>query len=277
MRLTERQRETLKHNNLESNRVTREAIQGALYMLMERKPYDEITMTDIVRRSGISRSALYRNYRTKEDIILDIVNEFMEFFAVYQTDSLKRNWTFGFQYFIDNKKSLDLIIKAGVEHILLDRLNERLRYSEGCPDMVEAMTVITQDNYRELVWPLPASDLFYCGPATTKKLANYGIHTIGDIAATSPVYLRNWLGINGVALWNYAAGTDTSRVMTDGWETPIKSVGHGVTCVSDLLDEEEVWRVILELSQDVGHRLRVNGFLAKGVQIMVEHFPRADG
>lgn len=139
MRLTERQMETLKHNNLESKRVTREAIQGALYMLMERKPYDEITMTDIVRRSGISRSALYRNYRTKEDIILDIVNEFMEFFAVYQTDSLKRNWTFGFQYFIDNKKSLDLIIKAGVEHILLDRLNERLRYSEGCPDMVEAM------------------------------------------------------------------------------------------------------------------------------------------
>lgn len=139
MRLTDKQRETLKNNNLESNRVTREAIRGALYMLMERRPYDEITMTDIVKRSGISRSALYRNYRTKEDIILDIVNEFMEFFAAYQTDSLKHNWTFGFQYFIDNKKSLDLIIKAGLEHILLDRLNERLRYSEDCPDLVEAM------------------------------------------------------------------------------------------------------------------------------------------
>jgi len=131
------------------------------------------------------------------------------------------------------------------------------------------MTVITQDNFRELVWPLPASDLLYCGPATTKKLANYGIHTIGDIAATAPEYLRGWLGVNGIALWHYASGTDTSRVMTDGWEAPIKSVGHGVTCVSDLLDDEEVWRVILELSQDVGHRLRVNGFLAKGVQIML--------
>lgn len=75
------------------------------------------------------------------------------------------------------------------------------------------------------------------------------------------------VSLNGLALRNYAAGTDTSRVMTDGWEAPIKSVGHGVTCVSDLLDDEEVWRVILELSQDVGHRLRINGLLAKGVQI----------
>ncbi len=139
MRLTEKQKETLKKNNLESNKVTREAIQGALYLLMERKAYNEITMTDIVKRSGVSRSALYRNYKAKEDIILDIVNDFMESFAIYQSDSLRRNWEFGFQYFIDNKKSLDLIVKAGLEHLLLDKLNERLRCEEDCPDLVEAM------------------------------------------------------------------------------------------------------------------------------------------
>ena len=159
------------------------------------------------------------------------------------------------------KSELGLTVSVGVS---FNKIFAKLGSDMKKPD---AMTVITQDNFRELVWPLPASDLLYCGPATTKKLANYGIHTIGDIAATSPQFLRNWLGVNGLALWNYAAGTDTSRVMADGWEAPIKSVGHGVTCVSDLLDDEEVWRVILELSQDVGHRLRINGFLAKGVQI----------
>jgi DNA polymerase-4 len=161
------------------------------------------------------------------------------------------------------KSELGLTVSIGVS---FNKIFAKLGSDMKKPD---AMTVITQDNFRELVWPLPASDLLYCGPATTKKLANYGIHTIGDIAATAPEYLRGWLGVNGIALWHYASGTDTSRVMTDGWEAPIKSVGHGVTCVSDLLDNEEVWRVILELSQDVGHRLRVNGFLAKGVQIML--------
>ena len=51
--------------------------------------------------------------------------------------------------------------------------------------------------------------------------------------------------------------------------SPVKSIGHGITCVSDLEDEEEVWKVILALSQDVGHRLRVHELSARGVQISV--------
>ena len=50
---------------------------------------------------------------------------------------------------------------------------------------------------------------------------------------------------------------------------PIKSIGHGITCVSDLENKEEVWKVILELSQDIGHRLRVHELTAQGVQVMV--------
>ncbi len=139
MRLTERQRETLKNNNIESNRVTREAIQGALYLLMEKRAYEEITITDIIQKSGVSRSALYRNYKTKEDIIRDIVDDFMTQFEVHQSNSLHRNWSFGFQFFLDNKKSLDVIIKAGMEYVLLDKLNENLRYAPDTPDLIQAM------------------------------------------------------------------------------------------------------------------------------------------
>ena len=51
--------------------------------------------------------------------------------------------------------------------------------------------------------------------------------------------------------------------------SPIKSVGHGITCIADLLNEEEVWKVMLELSQDIGHRLRLHKLKAAGVQISV--------
>ena len=70
-------------------------------------------------------------------------------------------------------------------------------------------------------------------------------------------------------LWRFANGADTSRVMHKDFVSPVKSIGHGITCVSDLLNEDEVWKVILELSQDVGHRLRVHGLSAKGVQVGV--------
>lgn len=139
MQLTEKQKETLKQNNIESNRVTREAIQGALYLLMEKNDYDKITLTDIIKKSGVSRSALYRNYKTKEEIIHDIVNEFMEQFAMRHSNSLHQNWSFGFQFFLDNKKSLDVIVKAKMEHILLDKINENLHFDADASDMVQAM------------------------------------------------------------------------------------------------------------------------------------------
>lgn len=134
----------------------------------------------------------------------------------------------------------------------------------------DAVTVISEENYKEKVWPLPASELLYVGRATTKKLAVYGIHTIGDIAAASPDFLKQLLGVNGIALWRFASGLDNSRVMQQDFEVPIKTIGHGITCNADLLNSEEVWKVMLELSQDIGQRLRTHEFIARGVQITVK-------
>ena len=50
---------------------------------------------------------------------------------------------------------------------------------------------------------------------------------------------------------------------------PVKSVGHGSTCIRDLESDYEVWLVLLELAQDVGHRLRVHEICAGGVQVDV--------
>ncbi len=133
----------------------------------------------------------------------------------------------------------------------------------------DAVTEITPESFREQVWPLHCSEMIYCGPATTRKLAFYGIHTIGDLANTDPQLLRRVLGVNGVSLWTYANGADRSRVMHRDFVSPVKSIGHGITCTADLNDGEEVFRVMLELSQDVGHRLRTHGLAARGVQIWI--------
>ncbi len=134
----------------------------------------------------------------------------------------------------------------------------------------DAITLLSQDNYREKVWPLEVSDLLYVGPATTKKLNLMSIFTIGDLAKTDPTDLVKRFGKNGAMFYLFANGQDGSRVKPHDYEPPVKSVGHGTTCVVDLESEYEVWRVMYELTQDVGHRLRENEVFARGVQITVK-------
>ena len=133
----------------------------------------------------------------------------------------------------------------------------------------DAVTVISKGCYREKVWPLPVSDLLYVGPATTRKLAKYCIHTIGDLAHADPLFIRNRLGKNGLMLWNFANGTEAAEVMPEDYVVPVKSVGHGTTCVRDLVNNYEVWLVLYELAQDVGHRLRIHELAAKAVEVTV--------
>ena len=161
------------------------------------------------------------------------------------------------------REELGLTVSVGVS---FNKIFAKLGSDYKKPD---ATTEFTRENYREKVWPLPASDMIYVGPATEAKLAKYGIHTIGQIAETPPELLRSCFGVNGLALWRYATGTDQSRVMHKDFVSPVKSVGHGITCTADLKNEEEVYKVMFELSQDVGHRLRLHELTARGVQIWI--------
>ena len=133
----------------------------------------------------------------------------------------------------------------------------------------DAVTVVSRENYKDTAWKLPVSDLLYVGPATTRKLATYNIHTIGDLANADPNILHYKLGKNGIMLWNFANRTDCAQVMPQEYVAPVKSIGHGTTCVRDLETNYEVWQVFYELAQDVGHRLRKHEITAKAVQISV--------
>ena len=161
------------------------------------------------------------------------------------------------------KEELGLTVSIGVS---FNKIFAKLGSDMKKPD---AITEIDAESYKEKIWSLPCSELLYCGPATTKKLAMLGIHTIGELATFPPEFLKARFGVNGLALWNYANGRDYARVMHKDFVSPVKSVGHGITCTSDLQNEEEVRKVILALSQDVGHRLRVHNLSARRVQIYV--------
>lgn len=134
---------------------------------------------------------------------------------------------------------------------------------------IDEVVTITKENYKDVVWPLKAGSIMGIGRNTEKKLKDYGIHTVGDLAKTDSEWLRLVFGVVGEDMWRYANGYDNSRVMPDNYKREIKSIGHGVTCREDLTNDEEVWLAFLGLSQDVSRRLKAEKLMASSVQIAV--------
>lgn len=115
-----------------------------------------------------------------------------------------------------------------------------------------ATTLITKDNYRQLVWPLPASDLLFVGEKRSRVLAAGGIYTIGDIARSSPVKLKRLLGKAGHDIWCYANGDDRSFHPEND---TIKSIGNTITPPEDITSREDACALIYMLSCAVCARL----------------------
>ncbi len=133
----------------------------------------------------------------------------------------------------------------------------------------DATTVIDSAHFQETIWPLPASDLLYVGKATARKLAGYGIHTIGDLAQTDTNFLNRLLGKNGLMLWLFANGRDTSEVSGFGSKGIVKTIGNSTTAPRDLITDEDIKITLYVLSESVAERLRACDFLCRTVQISI--------
>jgi len=68
--------------------------------------------------------------------------------------------------------------------------------SKICSDLdkPDGLTLLAQDEIPARIWPLPAKKINGIGPKATEKLAGFGIHTIGDLAAADPAFLLAQFG-----------------------------------------------------------------------------------
>ena len=132
-----------------------------------------------------------------------------------------------------------------------------------------ATTIISRENYKEIVFPLPAKALLFVGKATDAKLKHIGITTIGDIAQTPVNVLTNLLGVWGEHLHKFANGNDTSEVRCADAYSVIKSVGNSTTTKRDMINRRDVEYMINMLSDSVASRLREYGFKANTVSLYI--------
>ena len=181
------------------------------------------------------------------------------------SDSIKRPMEIAEEIRQAVKDELGLTVSIGVS---FNKVFAKLGSDMKKPD---AITEITKENFKEKVWPLPCSELLYCGRQTSKTLEKMAVHTIGDLAKLPLEYITSKLGKNGNALWHFANGLDDSRVAHMDFCAPAKSLGHGVTCVENLENSWESNKVIVALCQDIGYKLRCMNMFAGGVSLTVKN------
>ncbi|MBE6576630.1 MAG: DNA polymerase IV [Ruminococcaceae bacterium] len=161
------------------------------------------------------------------------------------------------------KSSLGVTVSCGVS---FNKVFAKLGSDIKKPD---ATTLISPSNFKQTVWPLPADSLLFVGRATKKALARLNVKTIGELANTDAKALEMVFGKNGICLWNYANGLDTSPVISANIDIPIKSVGNSITTCRDIINDEEIKVVFYELCETVSARLRKLNFVCSTVQIYV--------
>ncbi len=125
-----------RYSNKETNRLTREAIYTALVLLMKEQSFDKISITDIVKRAGVSRTAYYSNYSSKQEILYDLVdtlileiNQKLLPYTDVRTGKAKYPREFikvMLEVFYQQKDIYKSLYQAQFNHIILDRLNDSM-------------------------------------------------------------------------------------------------------------------------------------------------------
>ena len=215
---------------------------------------------------------LYREFSRRVNAVYDQYTDLVEPFGIDES------W-------LDVTHSLHLFGGSGRE--VADTLRDRIREELGLTLSVgvsfnkvfaklgsdykkpDATTVISPGNWRDLVWPLPVGDLLYVGAAARDILHQYGVETIGQLAACRPEMLETLMGKMGVQLYEYANGLDRDPVRARCEEEAVKSIGNGTTFPQNLTTEQQVRRGVSVLADSVASRLRRHGLYAGGVQLTV--------
>ncbi len=133
----------------------------------------------------------------------------------------------------------------------------------------DATTVISRENFKEIVYPLPVGDLLFVGKRTREALSKLNIKTIGDLARSDESAVKKLLGKAGEMICRYARGEDDSPV-DPHVNDEVKSVGNGMTFKRDLCGEKDILCGISHLSESIAVRMRRKGVKCTVVQVTIK-------
>jgi DNA polymerase-4 len=130
----------------------------------------------------------------------------------------------------------------------------------------DGLVVVKPGDEEAFLRPLPISRLWGVGAKSAAALSEYGVRTIGDLAALPADLLIRRFGKHGASLGDRARGLDADPV---GNRDAAKSVGHEHTFDVDTSDRDVIERTILAMSEGVAGRLRDSHVRASTVTVKI--------
>jgi DNA polymerase-4 len=131
----------------------------------------------------------------------------------------------------------------------------------------DGLVVVPPGDEVAFLAPLEIGRLWGVGEKTATVLREYGVKTIGDLAALPEDLMERRFGKMGPMLGDRARGRDADRVVGEG--EAAKSVGHEHTFDVDTSDREDIERTLLAMAEGVSGRLRASGVRASTVTVKI--------
>ncbi len=163
------------------------------------------------------------------------------------------------------RQEIGLTISVGVS---FNKIFAKLGSDYKKPD---ATTVISRENWKQILFPLPVNTLLYVGKSVGETLGKLGIHTIGELAVSDRALITARLGKPGGELHDYANGLDDSPVQNMHENREMKSVGNGMTFKRNLVGIEDIRLGVTVLADSVAGRMRRHGVKCWVVQVTIRN------
>ena len=224
----------------------------------------------------------YRLYRRYSELARNIYYQYTDLVEPFGLD----------ECWLDLTGSLAL--HGGDALVVAREISERVKAELGCTVSIgvswnkifakfgsdyrkpDAITVISRENYRRIVWEAPVRELLYVGPATERKLRASGILTIGELAHAGDYYLQHRFGKMGFILRTFARGEDMTPVKpydpsARDVERVRKSYGNGLTAPHPITCRADARALIWLLAESVAQRMREDFVRARTVSLGVRN------
>ena len=129
------------------------------------------------------------------------------------------------------------------------------------------LTALDVEAFGRVFWPLEVQELWGVGPKLAGRMRSLGIMTVGDLAHAPIPSLKAAFGVVGENLREAAWGRDDTPLVPYHQGADPKSMGHEVTLSEDSAEPAFLEGTLLRLADQVGRRLRSEGFVGRTVTL----------
>lgn len=219
------------------------------------------------------------HYSVYEEISQKLHKIYLDYTDLVEPLGLDECW-------LDVTPSLKVLNKTGVQ--IANEIRERVKKEFGFTVSVgvsfnkiyaklgsdlkkpDAVTEISKQHFKELVFPLSLSSIVGVGRKLERKFMLMNIQTIGDFCSLEDQHIAHLMGKTGLALKRNLLGSEEDPVQNYFTLVPPKSIGNGTTTIKDITSREEIEKVVAFLAEKVSHRLIQAGFEAKTLTITLK-------